>query len=75
MKPDRWLEVKRVFDAALKLPPGERPRYVLEACDGDDGLRLEVESLLQSFDEAEGFMEHPAVKEVADQIISSQVKK
>src|ERR1700681_3330461 len=75
MNPDRWQRVKRMFDAALKLPPGERMGYLVDACDGDDDLRREVESLLDSFDDAQTFMEQPAVGEVADQIIASQVTK
>jgi serine/threonine protein kinase/predicted Zn-dependent protease len=75
MNPDRWQRVKRMFDAALKLPPGERTGYLVDACDGDDDLRREVESLLDSFDEAQTFMERPAVGEVADQIVASQVTK
>jgi serine/threonine protein kinase len=75
MNPDRWQDVKRVFDAALKLPPAERPGYLANACDGDEGLRAEVESLLESFDGAQSFMEQPAVGEVADQIMTSQIRK
>ncbi|HWX42582.1 MAG TPA: serine/threonine-protein kinase, partial [Blastocatellia bacterium] len=74
MNPDRWQEIKRIFDAALKLPPGERPGYLAGACGGDEELRREVESLLESFDEAPDFMQQPAVNEVAGQILRGQVK-
>ena len=74
MIPDRWQEIKRIFDAALERAPGERRSYLIDACDGDDDLRREVESLLASFDEAPSFMQQPAVAEVADQIAASQVR-
>jgi serine/threonine protein kinase len=75
MTPERWQEIKRVFDEALKRSPNERQNYLVVACDGDEDLRREVESLLDSFDESAGFLEQPAVAEVADQINASQVKK
>ena len=43
-----------------------RKAYLNEACRDDDFLRGEVESLLSSFDEAESFLEKPAVGEVAE---------
>jgi len=75
MSPDRWQEVKSVFDVALKLRPDKRADYLANVCNGDDDLRREVESLLDSFEDAQTFMEQPAAGEVADQIIASQVRK
>lgn len=75
MTPERWQEIKRVFDDALKRSPNERRDYLVVACDGDEDLRREVESLLDSFDESAGFLEQPAVAEVTDQINADQVKK
>ncbi|MDT5155739.1 MAG: eukaryotic-like serine/threonine-protein kinase [Acidobacteriota bacterium] len=75
MTPERWQEIKRIFDDALKRSPDERRSYLAAACGGDEDLRCEVESLLESFNGAAGFMEQPAVAEVAEQINASQVKK
>jgi serine/threonine protein kinase/tetratricopeptide (TPR) repeat protein len=75
MDPDRWQEIKRVFEGALDRPPDQRLDYVNEACQGDEGLAHEVHSLLRSFDDAPGFMELPAVAEVADQITAGQAGK
>jgi len=75
MSPDRWQEVKSVFDVALKLRPDKRADYLANVCNGDDDLLREVESLLDSFEDAQTFMEQPAAGEVADQIIASQVRK
>ena len=46
MTPDRWQEIKRLFDAALARTPDGRDSYLAEACRGDAGLREELESLL-----------------------------
>jgi len=74
MDADRWQEIKRVFEGALDLAPGQRLDYVTEACRGDDTLVQEVNSLLRSLDDAHSFMEQPAVGEVADQITASPVR-
>ena len=63
---EQWQKAKEIFDAALRLKSDERKAYLNEACRDDDFLRGEVESLLSSFDEAESFLEKPAVGEVAE---------
>ena len=61
-----------MFDAALERAPGERLSYLVDACDDDEDLRREVESLLASFDESRSFMEQPGVGEVADVILETR---
>jgi Tol biopolymer transport system component len=46
MADDRWLRVKRLFEAAVEQPPPERSAFVAAAVAGDDTLRREVEALL-----------------------------
>ena len=47
MTESRWDRVKKIVDEALdKRGPGERLRYLDEACGGDSELRGEIESLL-----------------------------
>jgi len=58
MTPDRWEQIKDVFDAALELSPDERPRFLEHACRGDESIRLEVERLLGDHDRAGSFMEN-----------------
>jgi WD40 repeat protein len=50
-----------VFEAALKLPAGERAAYLDKACAGDGELRRRVEGLLGAFERAGGFLIEPAV--------------
>jgi serine/threonine protein kinase/Tol biopolymer transport system component len=64
--PDNWARVKEVFAGARALPADRRPAYLAEACDGNEALRQEVESLLSSDERAKGFLEAPAVARGGD---------
>jgi len=55
-----------IFLDALELPADQRRAYVDAACGGDDQIREEVESLLAAHDEAEGFLERPALSAAAN---------
>src|ERR1051325_4149363 len=61
MTSERWKEVKEVFASALEREPEERSPFLDRACNGDDALRREVESLLASHQEAGEFIESPAL--------------
>ncbi len=60
MQPERWAEIKRIFHAALDLSAEERAPFLARECSHDPSLRMEVESLLASYQEAGDAMEHPA---------------
>src|SRR6185503_13965747 len=49
-----------VFSAARRLPAMERTAYLDQTCAGDAALRQRVEELLQSSEEAGGFLQQPA---------------
>jgi hypothetical protein len=55
-----------IFEAALAVPEGERPRYLEGACGGDAALRGRIEMLLHAHKSAGKFMESPAVPSPAD---------
>ena len=40
--------LKQIFHAALELPPHERMSYLEHACDGDQSLLRDLQSLLKS---------------------------
>ena len=61
MTPDRWLRVERLYHAAVALPATERADFLAHACEGDDTLRRQVESLLAHELSAERFLATPAV--------------
>jgi len=74
MADENWAKVREVFDLALRRKPEERRKFVIEVCGGDRVLLAEVESLLDSLDSAESFMETPAVAKVANEIEVEQKK-
>src|SRR6266568_7082434 len=54
-----------IFEAALALPPEQRPAYLSQACGDGTELRRRIEILLQSNDRAGEFLE-PALAGGAD---------
>ena len=56
MDPDRWQQVKALFEAAQKRDPAMRDAFLNKRCAGDPDLLEEVRSLLQAH-EAEGPVE------------------
>src|SRR5207302_4618033 len=72
MEPERWRKVERLFHAALEREENQRAAYVAGACQGDEALRCEVESLLAC--QTENFMETPAVEVAAKALAHQQVR-
>ena len=61
MTPERWKQIREVFEEAELLTPQARSRYLDQACAHDAELRVEVESLLRAESQAgSGFMGRPA---------------
>ena len=48
MTSERWQLVKELFEAASERGPAERADFLARACEGDEEVRREVESLLGS---------------------------
>ena len=46
MTPERWQTIERLYHAALEHSSSERESFLVAACQGDDELRVEVESLI-----------------------------
>src|SRR5262247_3653684 len=65
MKPDRWQKIDEIYGAALQHKPDERKAFIDEACQGDEELRREVESLLVAERAADKFIPEPAIEVVA----------
>lgn len=72
MNPERWQEIKVLFDGALQREPHEREKFLDEACANDEPLRRSVETLLESYKEAGDFIEQPAIEKVADIVVGKQ---
>src|SRR5262245_37673537 len=58
---ERWDTAKRIHQAALEREVSQRAVFVREACAGDEALQREVESLLEYQEDAETFLESPAL--------------
>jgi serine/threonine protein kinase len=63
MTPERWQEIKRVFQAAMELPAGERTVYVQREVAGDADMQAQIDSLLRAHLAASDFIEDPALVE------------
>ena len=62
MTPQRWEQIRQVFDGALERPAQDRAAYLRVLCARDDELRREVETLLRSSEQAGEFLETPAAQ-------------
>jgi serine/threonine protein kinase/Tfp pilus assembly protein PilF len=69
MESERWRQIQSLYYAALERDAAEHAAFLIEACAGDDELRREVESLLAAHEQAEGFMDTPAL-EVAAELVA-----
>ena len=68
MTVNRWEDVKELLHQAMQLAPGERARFLDQACSSDAALRAEVESLLLA-DEGvrSSFLQSPPLGADSDQ--------
>jgi serine/threonine protein kinase len=48
MSPERWLEIKRIFNAAIDLDPEQQQKLLDSSCNGDTSLRNDVERMLRA---------------------------
>lgn len=60
MSPERWQQVKAIFNSAINYRPDERGVFLSQACSGDENLRKEVESLIASHEQSGSFIDEPA---------------
>ncbi len=54
------MDIETIFAAAIeKTAPGEREKFLGEACQGDSEVRARVDALLQAHDNPDSFLERP----------------
>ncbi len=74
MNPERWHKVKEVFHAAVECVGAmERARFLDEVCAGDAELRGEVKALIAAHEEADTFIERPAMVRATDLLDEPEV--
>ena len=71
MKPERWQQIKGLLQSALEHKPRERAAFLDQACP-DPVPRVEVESLIASHEQAEGFIESPAFEVMAESLADDE---
>ena len=60
MTPERWAQIRQIFEGAIERAPKDRAAYLRVVCARDDAMRREVESLLESHEDASSFLAKPA---------------
>lgn len=70
MNPDKWQQVKEIFNAAVVLAPGERSAFLSQVSGDDDDVRREVEILLHSYES--GYLEEPIIKKIAGNVTGEE---
>jgi serine/threonine-protein kinase len=68
MTPERWQQLKQIFQSALEREPAERSAFVKQACAGDEALRCDVESLISSHDQAGDSIEAMAAEAATEML-------
>jgi serine/threonine protein kinase/tetratricopeptide (TPR) repeat protein len=68
MTPERLQQIRNIYERAMGLAPARRATYLADACAGDDELRREVDSLVETGG-------HPAVAEAPDAPVKTPTRK
>jgi len=63
--PERWREVRQLFDTASELEGKQREEFLARACANNESLLADVEFLLRSHEAAGSFIEEPLVQLLA----------
>src|SRR5207247_6161531 len=72
MTPERWQQVKQIFQSAIERPPDERDAFLARACQDNHALRSEVESLIASYDQADDSIEAMAAEAATEMLDDDQ---
>src|SRR5947209_2945669 len=66
---ERWRQIDHLFHSALERGHGERDVFLSQAYGGDNALRREVESLIESHEQSGSFIEAPAA-DIATELLA-----
>jgi len=59
MTPQEWSRIKEVLEVVLELEPSAHERYLDNACASREVNRVEIETLVRSYEESGTFLEGP----------------
>jgi Tol biopolymer transport system component/serine/threonine protein kinase len=68
MTPERYEQIGELYHAALDIEASERAAFLERECGGDENLRREVESLIESHEQSENFIATPALSVAAEML-------
>ena len=74
MTPERWQQVKEIFNSAITYRADERSLFISQACSGDEELRSEVESLIASHEQSGSFIDKPAFEAAASLLANEKAE-
>ena len=63
--PERLSQIEELYHAVRECEPGERTAFLAGACNGDEDLRREVESLLAANQSGGCFLDEPVMRQAA----------
>src|SRR5690242_3994100 len=73
MTPERWRQIEELYHAARARAPEMRGAFLGGACQGDDDLRREVESLLRGEGQAGSFLETRSLESGSPSLMGRQL--
>jgi serine/threonine protein kinase len=74
MTPERYQQISDLYHAAQEVEPERRSDFLVQACNGDEELRSEVEKLLTGNEEARNFLSTPAFAVAADVLAGKEAQ-
>jgi serine/threonine protein kinase/tetratricopeptide (TPR) repeat protein len=74
MTPERWQRINEMFHAALALDGEERSAFLVAQSDGDEALREKVAALLDSHEQAEGFIQGSVFGDAAQLLVEDEAE-
>jgi serine/threonine protein kinase len=75
MTPERWHQIRQIYNSALEREPPQRDAFLDQACAGDQSLRSEVASLLAEEGRSEGIFESPALDAAAKALARDEARE
>jgi len=72
MTPERYRQIGELYHAALEVDAAERAAFLARACADDAELRRQVESLINSHEQAADFIAAPALEVAAEMLAGDE---
>jgi tetratricopeptide (TPR) repeat protein/predicted Ser/Thr protein kinase len=73
MQDARWEKMRSLYDQALQLSSEERGQFLANACDGDDELQHEIETILRVAEQGSEFIENVVGHAAAELVANPQI--